>query len=72
LPTVKEVGYLEFRKLLQERYGKSWMQWIMGVCPDGMYLEEAVLMVDLDETAAKLGWIPKTTGKNAPKLRMEQ
>jgi hypothetical protein len=71
LPTVNEVGYLEFRKLLWERYGKSWMQWIMGVCPDGMFLEEAVLMVDLDETAAKLGWVPKVTGISTPRLRLE-
>ncbi len=56
LITVKEVGYLEFKKLLKEQYGKNWMQWIMGVCPDGMLTEEAILMVDLDETAQRLGW----------------
>ncbi|KUG02952.1 hypothetical protein ASZ90_019659 [hydrocarbon metagenome] len=55
--TVKEVGYLEFKKLLQARYGKNWMQWIMGICPDGILIEELILMVDLDETAQKLGWI---------------
>ena len=71
MPTVKEVGYREFRKLLWERYGKSWMQWIMGVCPDGMFLEESILMVDLDETAAKLGWVPKVTGNSTSKMGME-
>ncbi len=54
--TVKEVGYLEFKKLLMEKYGKNWMQWIMGVCPDGMLTEESILMADLDETAQRLGW----------------
>ncbi len=62
LITVQEVGYPEFKKLLRERYGKNWMQWIMGVCPDGMLTEELILMVDLDETAQKLGWTRKTEG----------
>ncbi len=54
--TVKEVGYLEFKKLLRERYGKNWMQWIAALCPDGILTEELVLMADLDDTAQKLGW----------------
>ncbi len=65
MPTVKEVGYHEFKKLLRERYDKSWMEWILGVCPNGMFLEETVLMVDLDETAEKLGWVSKTTAKGS-------
>lgn len=61
--TVKEVGYLEFKKLLLDRYGKNWIQWIMGICPDGILIEESILMVDLDETAQKLGWI-RISGKS--------
>ena len=54
--TVKDVGYSEFKRLLKERYGKHWFEWITGVCPDGLITEEAVLMVDMDQTAVKLGW----------------
>jgi len=54
--TVKDVGYSRFKRLLKERYGKHWFEWINGVCPDGVIMEEAVLTGDMDETAVKLGW----------------
>ena len=54
MPTVKEVGYMEFRKLLQERYGKSWMQWIMGVCPTECIWKKPI-NGGFDETAAN--WV---------------
>lgn len=60
--TVDKVGYAEFKRLLNENYGKDWMQWVFAVCSDGIVTEKAVLRTDLDDTAEKLGWQRKDRG----------
>jgi hypothetical protein len=54
--TVDKVGYAEFKRLLSEKYGKDWRQWVSAVCPDGIINENKALQTDLDDAAKKLGW----------------